>query len=70
MEKNAVFAHLKDNNNNNTTAVLIISVCKRQGQATTVPASVESNHTEAEESHIPVWRVLLCALAHEAAVRS
>lgn len=29
MEKNAVFAHLKDNNNNNTTAVLIISVCKR-----------------------------------------
>lgn len=69
MEKSAIFVHLKDNNNS-TIAVWIISVCKRQGQASTVPASVESNHTEDEECHIPAWRVLLCALAHEAAVRS
>lgn len=32
MEKNVIFAHLKDNNNNNTIAVLIISVKGRVRQ--------------------------------------
>lgn len=69
MEKNAIFAHSKDNN---TTTIIALTafICKRWGQATTVPEGVESNHTEVEESGIPAWRVLLCALDHEAEVRS
>ena len=69
MEKNAIFAHLKGNNNN-TVIALIAFICKRWGQATTAPEGVESNHTEVEESGIPARRVLLCALDHEAEVRS
>jgi len=68
-EENAIFAHLRGNNNR-TIIALIAFICKRWGQATTVPEGVESNHIEVEESGIPAWRVLLCALDHEAEVKS